>query len=65
MRLSSPLHKVFEGNNPAFKAWKPPSKKGACREETRSTRYVEPRTVAVSDTTIRDSQKKRSWQKEA
>lgn len=29
------------------------------------TRYVEPRTVAVSDTTVRESQKKRSWQKEA
>ena len=26
---------------------------------------MEPRTVAVFDTTIRDSQKKRSWQKEA
>lgn len=32
------------------------------------TRYVEPRAVAVSDTTrqpVRESQRKRSWQKEA
>jgi hypothetical protein len=107
---------VSEGNNPAFKAWQPPSKKlHVEREEgmnskiliaaglvlafvigtmasgvytatskafnpapesavvpvsrVRSvpavqTRYVEPRTVAVSDTAIRESQK-RSWQKEA